>query len=234
MQSHLSNNFTFHIFKKIDERCLTLEVRGRGFCTSRKFFGQHACGHARAQQQNHTCTLSLMAAALLANTRTRLPNRYASSLLASLCLTAVTRATSAFTIVAAPQKYHRYQLQRNYACVSVGKAKGKSKTSDSVSVSMVKGKLKTTDSGGANARGVMMILSPAKTLDLSPFEAPSPSFPQTSVPNCDAEKTKAVASAMKARSKKDLEKLLGISANLAEKSHQVSISIGFDFLFPGV
>jgi cytoplasmic iron level regulating protein YaaA (DUF328/UPF0246 family) len=93
---------------------------------------------------------------------------------------------------------------------------------------MAKGNKSTTStSTGSGSEdinsGIMMILSPAKTLDLGPFDAPSNTFPQTSLPACDASKTKTLASAMKGRSKKELEKLLGISANLAEKSHQVSL-----------
>jgi len=82
---------------------------------------------------------------------------------------------------------------------------------------------KSSKSGndGAASGGVMMILSPAKTLDLTPFNPPSAdAFPALSAPDCDTAKTKVVAEAMKTRSKKELEKLLGISANLAEKSHQ--------------
>ena len=90
-----------------------------------------------------------------------------------------------------------------------------------VSVSMAKKSTKSSSDAAASSGGVMMILSPAKTLDLSPFEAPSDdAFPALSTPDCDTAKTKVVAEAMKARSKKELEKLLGISANLAEKSHQ--------------
>merc|ERR1719356_783190 len=68
--------------------------------------------------------------------------------------------------------------------------------------------------------GVMMILSPAKTLDLTPFVAPSSdAFPQLSTPDCDVAKSNMVASEMKKQSKKDLEKLLSISSNLATMSH---------------
>ena len=86
---------------------------------------------------------------------------------------------------------------------------------------MAKKSSKSNKDDAASSGGVMMILSPAKTLDLSPFEPPSDgAFPALSTPDCDTAKTKVVAEAMKARSKKELEKLLGISANLAEKSHQ--------------
>lgn len=72
----------------------------------------------------------------------------------------------------------------------------------------------------AGGRGVMMILSPAKTLDLQPFKSTSSSFPLTTRPSCDDEKTKLLATVMKAQSEKALGKLLGISAKLGETAHQ--------------
>ena len=129
-------------------------------------------------------------------------SRYARpSLLASLCI-----------VVAPPQGVAAFSSTTH----------AHSPTSTCVSVSMTKKSSKSSsDDAAASSGGVMMILSPAKTLDLSPFEAPSDdAFPALSTPDCDTAKTKVVAEAMKARSKKELEKLLGISANLAEKSHQ--------------
>jgi len=119
------------------------------------------------------------------------------SLLASLCIVAIPRGVASFS----------------------GPIKARGRTF--ASASMTKKSKSSTDDGGTCVGGVMMILSPAKTLDLSPFEPPpSDTFPALSTPDCDAAKTKVVAEAMKARGKKELEKLLGISANLAEKSHQ--------------
>ena len=75
--------------------------------------------------------------------------------------------------------------------------------------------------GRTDVEGVMMILSPAKTLDLSPYKPPSgKSFPAPTDPSCDSAKTTAVAVAMKARKEKDLEKLLKISSNLAKTSRK--------------
>ena len=64
-----------------------------------------------------------------------------------------------------------------------------------------------------------MILSPAKTIDTSSCQDRLKD--KWTVPNCDEGKTKAIAEAMKLHSSKDLEKLLGISSNLAKNSHEV-------------
>lgn len=58
----------------------------------------------------------------------------------------------------------------------------------------------------------MMILSPAKTLDLEPYDGNL----ETTWPQCDAAKTLEVVRAMKRRSEKELTKLLSISANLGK------------------
>ena len=118
------------------------------------------------------------------------------SLLASLCIVAIPRGASFSGPIAVRGG------QRTFASVS----------------SMAK---KSSSNNANDDGGILMILSPAKTLDLSPFEPPSSdTFPALSMPDCDAAKTKLVAEAMKARSKKELEKLLSISANLAATSHQ--------------
>jgi cytoplasmic iron level regulating protein YaaA (DUF328/UPF0246 family) len=62
--------------------------------------------------------------------------------------------------------------------------------------------------------GIMMILSPAKTMDLSPFE--DDHSLQLTQPDCNLDGTGKIAQAMKTRKEKDIEKLLGISANLAK------------------
>lgn len=68
--------------------------------------------------------------------------------------------------------------------------------------------------------GIMMILSPAKTLDLSPCSNRLATM--WTEPECDVSKTNEIASEMKHRKQKDLQKLLGISANLAETAYGVS------------
>lgn len=70
--------------------------------------------------------------------------------------------------------------------------------------------------------GILMILSPAKTLDLSPTDRLSADWTS---PDCNVNKTKTVAAALKKRKTKELEKLLGISANLAKTAHEVRLII---------
>jgi cytoplasmic iron level regulating protein YaaA (DUF328/UPF0246 family) len=65
----------------------------------------------------------------------------------------------------------------------------------------------------------MMILSPAKTLNLSPLEH-SPAT--TTIPHCNVGKTKEIMQAIKQRTQAELGRLLGISANLAQTAHEVS------------
>jgi len=76
-------------------------------------------------------------------------------------------------------------------------------------------KRKTADSSS----GILMILSPAKTLDLSPCDRRL--FGDWTPPDCDAAKTKEVATILKKNKASDLAKLLGISANLAKTAHEV-------------
>lgn len=68
--------------------------------------------------------------------------------------------------------------------------------------------------------GILMILSPAKTLDLSPCDRLSGDW---TTPECDEAKTKKIASIVKKQKAKELEKLLGISANLAKTAHEVGV-----------
>lgn len=63
----------------------------------------------------------------------------------------------------------------------------------------------------------MMILSPAKTLNLSPLEH-SPAT--TTIPHCNVRKTKEIMQAIKQRTHAELGRLLGISANLAQTAHE--------------
>jgi hypothetical protein len=64
-----------------------------------------------------------------------------------------------------------------------------------------------------------MIISPAKTIDTLPCHDRLKD--KWTVPNCNEGKTKAIAEAMKLQSQKELERLLGVSSNLAKTSHEV-------------
>jgi hypothetical protein len=72
----------------------------------------------------------------------------------------------------------------------------------------------------ASLRGIMMILSPAKTLDLSVWQPIGGSLAPTA-PDCSPSQTLQVAKAMKERKESELGKLLGISANLAKTASEV-------------
>ena len=132
------------------------------------------------------------------------------SLLASLCIVAIPRGVASFSGPIAVRGGGRAFASVSTMAKKASKSSSNNANDDAACAA---------SSGG----GILMILSPAKTLDLSPFEPPSSdadTFPAHSMPDCDATKTKLVAEAMKARSKKELEKLLSISANLAATSHQ--------------
>jgi len=81
------------------------------------------------------------------------------------------------------------------------------------SFEMARGKKRAAAGSGSSPRGLLMILSPAKTMDLSPIGMPV----STTRPDCNAAQTAAVASAVKAAGKEKggFAKVLGISANLA-------------------
>ena len=64
--------------------------------------------------------------------------------------------------------------------------------------------------------GIMMILSPAKTLDLSPMSKILSGQLEPTEPDCDRDCTGQVVKAMKKRNGGDLKKLLKLSAKLAE------------------
>lgn len=64
--------------------------------------------------------------------------------------------------------------------------------------------------------GILMILSPAKSLDVSPLTSP-----MCTSPDCDTIKTKEVIQAIKTRKEGELATLLGISTNLAKRAHEV-------------
>lgn len=65
-------------------------------------------------------------------------------------------------------------------------------------------------------KGILMILSPAKTLDLSPTLPAAASNLQLTLPNCSPEKTTEIARAMKNLSNSEITKLLKLSTNLAK------------------
>ena len=72
---------------------------------------------------------------------------------------------------------------------------------------------------GPGNQGIVMILSPAKTLDLSPCN--NRLQPAWTFPACDEALTRKVASLMKDRSSKELEKMLSISPKLASTAYEV-------------
>jgi cytoplasmic iron level regulating protein YaaA (DUF328/UPF0246 family) len=69
-------------------------------------------------------------------------------------------------------------------------------------------------------KGLMAILSPAKTLDLSPLSPTVTAKMLPSVPNCDPKLTLQVARAMKERTRSELKRLLGVSEDIAIKAHE--------------
>jgi uncharacterized protein len=64
--------------------------------------------------------------------------------------------------------------------------------------------------------GIMMILSPAKTLDLSPLDPVLLGDLAPTEPDCNPAGSRQVAHAMKSRSEGELQSLLGLSKNLAK------------------
>jgi hypothetical protein len=81
----------------------------------------------------------------------------------------------------------------------------------------------------ASLRGIMMILSPAKTLDLSVWQPIGSLALAPTAPDCSPSQTLEVAKAMKGRKESELGKLLGISANLAKTASEVGAR--FDLRF---
>ena len=79
-------------------------------------------------------------------------------------------------------------------------------------------KRKVSGSSAAK-RGVMAILSPAKTLDLSPIDEEGISLEWT-YPDVDADKTKTIAKILKSKEQSQLAKLLNISTKLAATAHR--------------
>ena len=80
----------------------------------------------------------------------------------------------------------------------------------------------TMKTGIFSQNGIMMILSPAKTLDLTPYIKDNyTAIPPPTKPCCDLDKTSIISKAMKKKDKKALEKLLGISSKLADTAHEV-------------
>ena len=86
-----------------------------------------------------------------------------------------------------------------------------------------------------NVRGISMILSPAKTLDLTPIserafadsdlnaDVIEKLSNEYALPLCDEAKTVCVVGAMKKKSEAELKALLKLSPALARSSHEVSI-----------
>lgn len=66
--------------------------------------------------------------------------------------------------------------------------------------------------------GILMIVSPAKTLHLEPTEKLEAHWTQ---PDCNDEMTRQVATFMKHKTQKELAALLSISTNLATTAHEV-------------
>ena len=89
----------------------------------------------------------------------------------------------------------------------------------------------------ANSNGIAMILSPAKTLDLTPLTERSFTDPAVNADEidelsteyalqlCDGSKTDCVVKTMKKKSESDLKSLLKLSPALAKSSHEVSSKI---------
>ena len=87
----------------------------------------------------------------------------------------------------------------------------------------------------SNVRGIAMILSPAKTLDLTPISEREFAYSDVNVdiieklsneyalPLCDDVKTTCVVSAMKNKSEAELKALLKLSPAFARSSREVSI-----------
>lgn len=87
-------------------------------------------------------------------------------------------------------------------------------------------------SGTSN--GIAMILSPAKTLDLTPLSERSFADSTVKVDDikklsrehaltlCDASKTDVIVKTMKGKSESELTSLLQLSPTLAKSSHEVS------------
>ena len=73
----------------------------------------------------------------------------------------------------------------------------------------------------------MMILSPAKTMDLSPYEGSLQK--QMTLPQCNLSKTLEIVDAMKSRNEKELTKLLSISSNLGKTANEYWETFENDF-----
>jgi len=85
---------------------------------------------------------------------------------------------------------------------------------------VVKAGVETSSKNKKYDSRILMFLSPAKSLDLSPMKTDTP-IPWTTF-SCSTEKTKKVASLMKkhAKTSSKLQKFLGISASLAETAQK--------------
>ena len=70
-------------------------------------------------------------------------------------------------------------------------------------------------------RGLLMILSPAKTLNLTPLEEEHLHGLSFTEPSCNPENTKLLATILKSKSTDQLSKLLGTSAKLSQTVKEV-------------
>jgi len=156
---------------------------------------------------NHPASSSSFAAAFICSTRDNNKKKSAS-----------------FVVVAPPSASDDGDRSRGKNLSSMPRAttkNNKSKrtiASSAASSSAKEGDGCDGDEGGEE--GVMMVLSPAKTLDFSSSPEEASTLPATTTwPQCDAAKTKRIASAMKSRaagnSTSELAKLLKVSSNIA-------------------
>jgi cytoplasmic iron level regulating protein YaaA (DUF328/UPF0246 family) len=124
-----------------------------------------------------------------------------------------------------------------------GKKRGAATSSNTDSDSAANANDATTNttpvhkSSGHTQCKIMMILSPAKTLDLKPLnhnnnhhEHEQELDVTTSLPSCDLDKTRHIAKIMKGMSRSDLKKLLSISDNLAATAHGYWADFNVDLL----
>lgn len=77
--------------------------------------------------------------------------------------------------------------------------------------------------------GLMMILSPAKTLNLQ-IKVEEYSYQSESLPLCDVDKTNELVTILKKKSKNDLKSLMKISDNLASSVSMVRLYFVMPFL----
>ena len=77
----------------------------------------------------------------------------------------------------------------------------------------------------ASARGLMMILSPAKTLDVQNLEVSSALAPSLCSPCCDTDRTKQLVQVLKSKNQGQLKKIMKISDNISTKVKKVRLRL---------